>query len=105
VQKYCVEITKIAESDIQEIFEYIARDSQSAAIGWIEEIERQIDSLETFPLRCPIIPEAQELGSGDKYRHILYGNYRTIFTIYASGVMIMRVFHGAKLLDLRLFAK
>jgi len=105
VQKYYVEITKIAESDIQEIFEYIARDSGSAAIGWVEEIERQIDSLEKFPLRCPIIPEAQELGSGDKYRHILYGNYRTIFTIDAFRVMIMRVFHGARLLDIRPFEK
>jgi plasmid stabilization system protein ParE len=105
VQKYYVEITKIAESDIQEIFEYIARDSESAAIGWAEEIERQIDSLEKFPLRCPIIPEAPELGSGDKYRHILYGNYRTIFTIDVSRVMILRVFHGARLLDLRLFEK
>ena len=105
MQKYYVEITKIAESDIREIFEYIASDSESAAIGWVEEIERQIDSLERFPLRCPVIPEAQELGSGDKYRHMLYGNYRTIFTVDASRVIIMRVFHGARLLDLRLFEK
>ncbi len=105
MQKYYVKITKIAESDIHDIFEYIARDSESAAINWVEEIERQIDSLEKFPLRCPIIPEAQELKSGDKYRHILYGNYRTVFTIDASRVIIMRVFHGARLLDLRLFEK
>jgi plasmid stabilization system protein ParE len=105
VQKYHVDITSIAESDIKEIFEYIARDSESAAIGWVEEMARQIHSLESFPLRCPVIPEAPELGSGDKYRHIIYGNYRTIFTIDAFRVIVMRVFHGARLLDLRPFEK
>jgi toxin ParE1/3/4 len=105
VQKYHVEITKIAGYDIQEIFEFIAKDSKSAATAWIEEMERQIDSLERFPLRCPVIPEAQELGSGDKYRHLLYGNYRTIFMIDGFSVYIMRVIHGSRLLDLKPFEK
>ena len=67
MRKYRVEITGIAESDIREIFEYISSDNKTAAIKWVEEIERQIDSLEKFPLRCAIIPETQELGK--EYRH------------------------------------
>lgn len=103
MRKYRVEITSVAESDIQEIFSYISRDNKAAAIKWVEEIERQIDSLENFPLRCPIIPEAQELG--EKYRHIIYGNYRTIFRVDGSKVIIMRVIHSARLLDLQIFEK
>ena len=105
MQKYLVEITATAEYDIREIFEYIAKDNKSAASGLIEEIERQLHSLESFPLRCPVIPEAQELGSGDNYRHIIYGNYRTVFKIVDSRIFIMRVINGARLLDLRLFEK
>ncbi|HLG31140.1 MAG TPA: type II toxin-antitoxin system RelE/ParE family toxin [Candidatus Brocadiales bacterium] len=103
MRKHRVEITRIAESDIQEIFDYISRDNKASAIKWVEEIEQQIDSLENFTLRCPIIPEAQELG--EKYRHLIYGNYRTIFRIEGSRVIIMRVIHSAQLLDLQTFEK
>jgi plasmid stabilization system protein ParE len=103
MRKYRVEITEIAESDIQNIFTYISKDKSSAAMKWIEEVERQIYSLERFPLRCAIIPEAEELGR--EYRHIIYGNYRTIFRMDKSKVIIMRVIHGARLLDLGIFEK
>ena len=99
-KKYRVEITKIAESDIKDIFEYILRDSKKLAIKWVDEIEHQIDSLEIFPMRYAIIPEIEELG--EEYRHIIYGNYRTIFKIEGSNVIIMRVIHGSRLLDLQI---
>ena len=103
MQRYRVEITGSAEADINDIFEFMASDNKRAAFKWVEEIEDQIDSLEKFPLRCAIIPEALELG--EKYRHIIHGNYRTIFRIEGPRVIIMRVFHSARLLDLELFKK
>ena len=99
-KKYRVEITKTAESDIKEIFEYILQDSKKLAIKWVNEIERQINSLEIFPMRCPIIPETEELG--EEYRHLIYGKYRTIFKIKGVKVIIMRVIHSARLLDLQI---
>ncbi|MBN1363877.1 MAG: type II toxin-antitoxin system RelE/ParE family toxin [Syntrophaceae bacterium] len=101
--KFRVEITETAQSDIYEIFQYIAADNQTAATNLIKEIERQIDSLEIFPLRCPIIPESFELGI--EYRHVIYGHYRTIFKVENARVIIMRVIHGARLLDLEVFQK
>lgn len=101
--KFRVEITETAQSDIWGIFQYIAADNQTAAINLIQEIERQIDSLETFPLRCQIIPESFELGV--EYRHIIYGHYRTVFKVNHSRVIIMRVIHGARLMDLEIFEK
>ncbi len=101
--KYLVEITRVAEYDIRSIFEYISRDSPNAAIKWVEEVERQINSLEEFPRRCPIIPEVEKLG--EKYRHLIYGNYRTLFRIQGVRIIIMRVVHSARLLDLRIFER
>ena len=101
--KYRVEITRIAESDIMDIFRYIASDNPAAADHWVNEIESQINSLEKFPPRCPIIPESQDLGK--EYRHLIYGNYRTIFRMEGSRVIIMRVIHGARLLDLTVIQK
>jgi len=103
VPKFQVEITATAQSDIQEIFQYIAADNQTAANNLILEIEKQINSLEQFPLRCPVIPESFELGV--EYRHIIYGHYRTIFRVESSRVIILRIIHGARLLNLEIFEK
>ena len=103
MRKYRVEITRTAELDIVEIFNYIATDSDSAAKKWVIEIERQIDTLERLPLRCPVIPESRELGK--EYRHIIHGNYRTVFRIDRAKIVIMRVVHTARLLSLHLFEK
>lgn len=97
-KKYRVKITRHAESDIESIFAYIHGKSPQAAIDFISELERQISSVERFPLRCPVIPEASELGI--QYRHLLNGEYRTILRIQGSTVYILRVIHGARLLDL-----
>jgi len=67
------------------------------------EIERQIDSLEQFPLRCPVIPESRERGK--EYRHLIYGDFRTVFRVDDFHVVIMRVIHSAQLLSLKLFEK
>ncbi|MFY9268845.1 MAG: type II toxin-antitoxin system RelE/ParE family toxin [Candidatus Manganitrophaceae bacterium] len=98
-KKYRVKITRRAEEDVESIYTYIHRDGPQAALDFVSELERQISSLEGFPLRCPTIPEASELGIS--YRHILYGEYRTVFRVDRGTVYILRVIHGARLLDLR----
>jgi len=94
---YKVEITPAAESDIAEIWDYIAQDNTDAATNYILHLEDQVTTLEQFPERCASLPENELLGTG--YRHLLFGNYRTIFKIIGSRVIIMRVLHGARLLD------
>ncbi|MBI4827141.1 MAG: type II toxin-antitoxin system RelE/ParE family toxin [Nitrospirae bacterium] len=101
MQKYLVKITQTAECDIKSIFQHIASDNEIAARKWVVEIERQINSLEQLPLRCPVIPESQELAK--EYRHIIYGDYRTIFRIDALTILILRVIHSSRLLSLKLF--
>lgn len=99
-RKYQVKITAAAEKDIESIFDYIVRENRGAAIEWIDEIERQITSLERFPRRCALIPESAELGTD--YRHLIHGHYRTIFRIERSSVVILRVVHSARLLDMEI---
>jgi plasmid stabilization system protein ParE len=96
-KKFRVEITEAAEADIVEIWEYITQDKPDAATAFVLSFEEQIGTLERFPERCPLVPENELLGTA--YRQLLYGNYRTIFKIVESRVIIMRVLHGAQLLD------
>ena len=60
-------------------------------------IDRKIRSLQSMPQRYEVIPEAQELGV--EYRHILSGNYRTIYRIEGERVIVLRVVHASRLLD------
>lgn len=54
-----------------------------------------MSSLSTFPARGAVIPEAEFLGV--PYRHLLHGDYRTIYRIAHKLVIVVRVIHGAKL--------
>jgi plasmid stabilization system protein ParE len=96
-KRYRVRLTRYAQEDIEAIYDYIRRDRPQAAPAFEAELERQIASLERLPLRGPIIPESDELGV--PYRHLIYGEYRTIFRVVGSTVYILRVIHGARLLD------
>jgi len=99
--KYSVQITPAAERDVEEIWTYIADDSPENATSFILRLEEQIESLEQFPERCPLIPENELLGTG--YRHLIYGAYRTIFRITGKTVFIVRIIYGARLLALSSF--
>lgn len=99
--KYDVQIAPAAERDVEEIWTYIADDSPENATSFIRRLEKQIEELEQFPERCPLIPENELLGTG--YRHMLYGAYRTVFRISGNTVLIVRIIHGTRLLAPSLF--
>ena len=92
-----VKITHTAEGDLREIWDFISKDSPREAEKFVTHIENQIDTLEQYPERCPLIPENEVLGTG--YRHILYGDYRTVFRISKKSIFILRIIHGSRLLD------
>src|SRR5579863_4377987 len=95
--RYQVKITRTAEGDLKRIWDYIGKDSPREAERFISNIEHQITTLEQYPERCPSVPENEVLGTG--YRHILYGDYRTIFRISQKVVYILRIIHGSRLFD------
>lgn len=97
-KKYKVNISLTAQNDIEHIFFYIAEDSINNAKNFLLELEERIYSLDTFPERFAYIPE--NIFFGTSYRHINHKKYRVIYKIDNNSVYIMRVIHGAKLLDL-----
>lgn len=95
--RFHVELTDTAQLDIAEIWAFIARDSVSDANRFIRRLERQVQTLRRFPNRCPLIPENEVLNT--RYRHLIYGKYRTIFRVSGKTVYVLRIIHGARLLD------
>jgi plasmid stabilization system protein ParE len=97
-KKYKVNISLNAQKDLEHIFFYIAEDSINNAKKFILELEKKIYSLDTFPERFALIPE--NIFFGTSYRYIVHKKYRVIYKIANNSVQILRVVHGAKLLDL-----
>ncbi|MDD4239193.1 MAG: type II toxin-antitoxin system RelE/ParE family toxin [Desulfotomaculaceae bacterium] len=76
-------LTKQATLDIQEITEYIARDSIENAIKFADEL------LEV----CRSIPEVGH----PEIREIIHKNYRLVYTLRKEKIFILQVFNAAKL--------
>jgi len=84
--------TSEAERGLQEIYAYIAKDNQAAALETVETIYRKAEALAQFP----------ELGyrylqrSDRHIRILLFGHYRIAYLIKPDGnIDILGVFHGA----------
>ncbi len=95
-RKYRVKVSPESERDIEEIWEYIARDNIRNATQFIHRIEKKVYSLELLPERCPFIPENEFLEH--QYRHLIFENYRIVFRIMVDVVWIARVVHSSRLL-------
>ncbi len=96
-RKYEVNITKHAQEDLEHIFYYIANDSEDNAANFINELEKKVLTLESLLKRNPLIPENEYFGT--EYRHLIYKKYRIIYRISENSVYILRIIHGAKLLE------
>ena len=84
-------ITPIAETDLAEIWAYIAVDSQSAANAFIGQIEAKFIPLLTFPgMGAPRDQIAQGLRAAPFKSYVIY------YTHDAVALTIVRVVHGAR---------
>lgn len=97
IKKYEVFLTQHAQNDLEHIYYYIAPDSIDNGANFVLELEQKIYSLETFPERHPLIPENEFFGTA--YRQLIHKKYRIIYRIQKNSVFILRVIHGAKLLE------
>ena len=97
-KRYRVILAQLAQKDLEQIYYYIAADSIKNAWHFVLELEKKIYSLDTFPERQPLITENEFFATD--YRHLIYKKYRIIYRISEKAVFILRVIHGAMLLEI-----
>jgi plasmid stabilization system protein ParE len=69
--------------------------SADTANNWYYELQDAIASLQTFPKRCPIAPEASIIGR--EIRQLLIGKrkqYRILFVVEEEVIAILHVRHS-----------
>lgn len=83
-EQYSVRLMSRALRDIDAIYKYIAETllEPGTALNLVEEIEREILSLEQFPNRCPTRKTGAYAGKG--YRQLFVKNYTVIFRVDES---------------------
>ena len=85
----------LAVARIIEISRRIASDNPQAAQSWLGELFERADRLRSFPQSGRTI---REIPAGP-YRELLHGEYRVIYRVAKSRVLILTVRHGRRLLD------
>lgn len=83
-----------AKDNLQDVYDFIARDSPRAADALVDRIIHASERLAAFPESGHIMPEFPTL----PYREILVGNYRVLYRIEGEVVWIAAVVHGRRLL-------
>ena len=98
--RYRVELTVRATRDLDDLYQQIRAAESIPAARWFNGLEKAICTLEHFPFRCPVAPEAGTLNR--PLRHLLYGKkphvYRVIYEIRepTKVVYILTIRHGAR---------
>jgi plasmid stabilization system protein ParE len=96
--KYRVLVQPRAAAEIEEAYLWIAERAPESAVNWFNGLDSVIESLETFPERCPHAPESNFFQ--EEIRQLVYGKrigrYRILFTIDRDTVYILHVRHGAR---------
>jgi len=87
--------TFLAETDIEEIGDYIAKDNSVRAVSFVQEIRARCHEICDAPKVSPIVHE--ELGI--EIRRLVFGRYLIFYTLAEDRVVVLRVLHGARNLD------
>lgn len=89
-----IRINPLANTDLQEIKNYISDDSVEASTKVVKDIIEKIESLGDFPEMGTMLMYKIKIKS--KYRYIICGQY-LIFYIYENDIVsIQRVLHGKR---------
>ena len=87
-----LEWTEPSLLDLENIREYIAKDSEYYAERFIARIIEAAETLQQFPLIGRAVPEAED----ETIRELLFHNYRVIYRAEADRVLILTVIHGGR---------
>ena len=95
MQYYKIEITDLAERDLEKIGDYIAFDlkSPSTALHLIKNLKKEIHKLNYFPFRHELDEDLVLAGMG--IRKLYYKSFRIFYMvdIGSVSVLIVRILH------------
>ena len=83
---------KFALSDIENIKNYIKRDSEYYAYEFTRKIYNHVQILLTSPKMGRIVPEIND----KNIRELIYHNYRIIYRLQKNEIQILTVIHGSR---------
>lgn len=86
-----VYFTPQAESDLEEIGDYIALDNPNRAVSFVQEMRQHCERIADGPTRYVARPDL-----GETIRICVHGNYLIVFEPSGDGAIILRVLHGAR---------
>jgi len=87
-----------AIANLDEQYQYIAKDNPAAAAQWFNRFVDALEGLSKFPERCPVAPESELVGR--EIRQFLFGKRsgarRACFAIDGDTVRILCIRHSAQ---------
>lgn len=95
MKQYKIQITNMALSDMEEIYNYISEHLQSprAAMEQYTRIASAIETLDTFPERVKLIETKEECAMGLRQIHV--DNYSVFFHIREDRIIVTNVLYSA----------
>jgi plasmid stabilization system protein ParE len=84
-----------AASNLEEICEYISKDSEYYAAIFAKRVITLIKRIPDFPRAGRVVPEYDD----ENLREKIYGDYRIIYRIKKDAIEIVAICHGSRLLE------
>lgn len=88
-----------AIDDLNQIYNFIYQNSVYYAIKTTEEILEKVDYLKILPYMGKRLTDKNDI------REIIYKSYRIIYKIDSNIILILRVWHSARLLSTKYISK
>ena len=96
---YKIIISHLANVDLERIISYYYELNKPTAKKYYKNIIKSIKRLKDFPLTGRIVPEIEDMFY-DKYREIIYDNFRIIYRIDNDIIKIIRIVDARMLLEI-----
>lgn len=93
-QTYLINYLPSAQQDLLEIIQYISQDDVQIAYSFIDELDRMILQLATFP-NLGVTPDDRRLQSLN-YRMLIVLNYLVFYVVMDKEIEVRRVLHGKR---------
>ena len=94
-----VEFTAEAETDLEAIADYIARDNPVRALSFVREIVERCIGLAEMPEAFPLVPRYRHLG----IRRRVHGRYLIFYRSLGNRITILHIVNGATDVEALLF--